>query len=854
MTLRPDAPDRPRVVAVLGPTNTGKTHLAVERMLGHASGMIGLPLRLLAREVYDRIVRARGAGAVALITGEEKILPARPHYFVCTAEAMPLNRRVEFLALDEAQLVADPERGHVFTDRLLNARGASETMLMGALTLKPLIRQLLPQAEIVERERFSALTSAGSRKVTRLAKRSAVVAFSAERVYAIAELIRRQRGGAAVVMGSLSPRTRNAQVALYQSGEVDFLVATDAIGMGLNMDVDHVAFAGLSKFDGRRWRALRPAEAAQIAGRAGRYRQDGTFGVTGGCEPMADDLIEAIEAHRFAPLDHALWRSAELDFASVPALLTSLAAPPKLGALRASEEALDERTLKALASDPDFRAERLGRAETERLWDICQTPDFRKISPDVHLGLIRTLFEHLRTGGGRMPEDWMARQAAGLDRSDGEIDALSARLAGVRTLAYVAHRPDWLADPVHWRERTRELEDRLSDILHEKLMARFVDHRTSVLLRSLHDRRELLAGVSAEGQVTVEGELVGRLRGVRFEPLAGAGPLEAKALRGAIQRAVSPEVARRLGALAKAPDEEFSLAPDGLILWRGAAAGVLTGANPFKPTCRVLGDLGAPAARERANRRLEAFIAAEAGRVLPGLAALDLALRSGAVKGLVRGLAFRLLEAGGVLARRGLERDIAALGRSERRALKALGVRFGVFALALPELSAPPALALALARVTDGQTPTREGVGRGETPAADRALGLSGQVRVEGEVFRLADLDRLGEALVFDPSARRVSLPRAAREALDLSEAEAGRMLKRLGYLRLNPREGGGDMVWRRRGRETPAADPRPAPASPFAVLAPLAAAPNRPATSSAATRRRRGRRRKPPAGRATTG
>ena len=432
-----------RVVAVLGPTNTGKTHLAVERMMGHASGMIGLPLRLLAREIYDRIVKARGVNAVALITGEEKIVPPRAHYFVCTVEAMPLNRAVEFIAIDEIQLVADASRGHLFTERLLHARGTFETMLLGAQTMAPLIRRLLPEAEIVTRERFSSLSHTGARKLSRLPRRSAVVAFSADQVYAIAELIRRQRGGAAVVMGSLSPRTRNAQVALYQSGEVDFLVATDAIGMGLNMDVDHVAFAGLDKFDGKRRRPLHPQEVGQIAGRAGRFRTDGTFGVTAGCEAMDDELVEAVEEHAFDPVRFAQWRNGDLDTSSLDSLLRSLSASPNRAGLKAADEALDERALRTLASDEAVRARTSDRSALSALWDACQTPDFRKTTPDEHIRLVRQFFDQLSTGRRRVPDDWMAEQLRGFDRVEGEIDALSTRLAGVRTLAYVANRPNW---------------------------------------------------------------------------------------------------------------------------------------------------------------------------------------------------------------------------------------------------------------------------------------------------------------------------------------------------------------------------------------------------------------------------
>ncbi|HKR90186.1 MAG TPA: helicase-related protein, partial [Phenylobacterium sp.] len=600
MSDRPSGAAPSRLVAVLGPTNTGKTHLAVERMLGHASGMIGLPLRLLAREIYDRIVKLRGARSVALITGEEKIIPPRAVYFVCTVEAMPLSRQVEFLAVDEIQLCADPERGHVFTHRLLHARGTCETMLLGAATVAPLVRRLLPHAEIVGRERFSRLTYSGPKKLTRLPRRSAVVAFSADQVYAIAELIRRQRGGAAVVMGSLSPRTRNAQVALYQSGEVDFLVATDAIGMGLNMDVDHVAFAGLRKFDGRRTRFLYPQEVGQIAGRAGRFQRDGTFGVTGEAEDMDPDLVEAVEQHHFQPVAAAEWRNSKLDFTSLPHLMRSLAQPPEREGLTLAAEALDETTLRQLAADPEVVERARDRASVTRLWDVCQTPDFRKLAADDHARLVKDFFFHLTGSRRRAPEDWIARQYAALDRTDGEIDALAARLASVRTLAYVANRPDWLADAQTWQGQTRALEDRLSDTLHEKLMARFVDRRTSALMRGLRVREDMLAGVAADGAVTVEGHYVGRLSGVQFEAAQGASLLEQKALRAAATHAVGPEIARRLGRLAAEPNEAFALTPDGVVLWRGEAAGVLAGGQLFSPRVRLFGELGHDAARQRA--------------------------------------------------------------------------------------------------------------------------------------------------------------------------------------------------------------------------------------------------------------
>jgi ATP-dependent RNA helicase SUPV3L1/SUV3 len=833
---------------VLGPTNTGKTHLAVERMLGHASGMIGLPLRLLAREIYDRVAKARGARSVALITGEEKIVPPRPAYFVCTVEAMPLSREVEFLAVDEIQLAADPERGHVFTHRLLHARGTAETMLLGAATMAPLVRRLLPHAEIITRDRFSALTYSGPKKLTRLPRRSAVVAFSADQVYAIAELIRRQRGGAAVVMGSLSPRTRNAQVALYQSGEVDFLVATDAIGMGLNMDVDHVAFAGLSKFDGRRTRFLYPQEIGQIAGRAGRYQRDGTFGVTGEAPDMDEDLVRAVEEHRFEPVTAGEWRSSRLEFDTLARLMASLARPPEREGLKLAAEALDETTLKALAADADV-AERAkggpgGRWLIERLWDVCQTPDFRKVATEEHVRLAKDFFLHLSSRSQRIPEDWIARQYAGLDRTDGEIDTLAARLASVRTLAYVANRPDWLADPAGWQGRTRALEDRLSDTLHEKLMARFVDRRTSALMRGLRVREDMLAGVAADGAVTVEGHFVGRLSGVRFEPAQGSSLLEEKALRAAATHAVGPEIVRRLGKLAAEPDEAFSLLPDGSVLWGAEAAGVLAGGEPFRPRVRLLGELGPEAARQRAGQRLEAFVAAEAGRRLAALGRLEAAIAEGRIKGLARGLAFRLAEAGGVLDRGAVRGEVKALSQQERRTLRSLGVRIGAFSLYMPGLLKPEARTLTQAFAARGADPWRPppdqvSVLPVQTPAP-RTLAAFGLRAVRGLAVPVEQLERLDELLRAAPKAGGgSSLSDQAREELGWSPDEARRILRGLGFVAVKGADG--PTAWRRRVETEPPARPtRPVPHSPFAALAALTspAPPRRPRRRKPRSRR----------------
>ena len=833
MSDRPTGRPPALLKAVLGPTNTGKTHLAVERMLGHASGMIGLPLRLLAREIYDRIAKARGPRSVALITGEEKIVPPRAQYFVCTVEAMPLNREVEFLAVDEIQLCADPARGHVFTQRLLNARGRSETMLLGAQTMAPLIRRLAPDAEFQTRERFSHLTYDGSKKLTRLPRRTAVVAFSSDAVYAIAELIRRQRGGAAVVMGSLSPRTRNAQVALYQSGEVDFLVATDAIGMGLNMDVDHVAFAGLRKHDGRRTRWLHAQEIGQIAGRAGRYRTDGTFGVTGDCPPMDPDQVAAVENHRFDPVEAAEWRNAQLDFQSLGALLRSLATPPTRDGLKLSAEALDETTLRQLAQSDDIRERCRNRENLRVLWEVCQTPDFRKATLDEHLRLVRTVFENLTSGPRRLPDEWIEGQFKGLDRLDGEIDSLASRLARVRTLAYAANRADWLKDPAHWQGRTRSLEDRLSDTLHEKLMQRFIDRRTSALMRGLRVRDDILAGVAADGAVTVEGHFVGRLHGVNFDQAQGASSLEDKALRAAAERAVGPEVARRLGELAADDDRAFALQPDGMILWRAAAAGQLAGGTPFSARVRLLGELGPQPARERAARRLEAFLATEAGRRLAPLKRIGDALADGTLKGLARGIAYRLVESGGVLDRRSVDADLAALSQAERRALRTLGVRIGGFSVFLPGLLGEKARGFAIAFAVAGSrswsAPSDRLTPLPSPPPGPTILSALGLRAVGRLAAPVEALERLEALLRSAPRAGGATLlSNEAMATLGWTPTETREVMRGLGFTPAGKAAPGEAQAWRSPRRRAAPKAVAPSGPSPFAALAVLKERPPR--------------------------
>jgi len=679
-----------RVKAVLGPTNTGKTHLAITRLLAHSSGIIGFPLRLLARENYDRMVAAKGERHVALITGEEKIVPPEAKWFACTVEAMPLDRRVEFVAVDEIQLCADPDRGHVFTDRLLNARGMVETMFMGAETVRPLLQRLVPQAEVETRPRLSQLTHAGPAKLVKLPPRSAVVAFSAAEVYAIAEAIRRRRGGCAVVMGRLSPRTRNAQVALYQNREVDFLVATDAIGMGLNMDVDHVAFAALQKFDGHAIRTLSPQEAAQIAGRAGRGMRDGTFGSTAECPPLPEELARQIEGHAFEPLAQIAWRNSDLDFTSVDSLLDSLGAPPPQAGLAKGNDAVDHITLNALAREPDVRTLAQGRSGVRLLWEACQVPDFRKIADDSHTRLCAKIFGHLSTDG-RLPDDWVAGNIAAMGNVEGDLDTLMARLANIRIWSYIAARSDWLTDAASHQAEARRAEDAVSDALHERLIARFVDRRAAHLIRSLDDtEKELLSAVTRQGEVVVEGHTVGKVSGFQFIPDPEATKEEEKRLvLRAARRALREEMPRRLAALEIGKDEAFSLTPQHRVIWDGAeVARLRPGPEPLKPHVDVLAsEFLDNTQRERVRTRLAGWID---GLVKRELGLLETMETKAAEDNTLRGPAFRLREHMG-LSPGATDRDIPAELRAR---LKAIGIRAGRYALYLPDVLKPRAMAL----------------------------------------------------------------------------------------------------------------------------------------------------------------
>ena len=677
-----------RLTAVLGPTNTGKTYLAIERMLGHESGMIGFPLRLLARENYERIVSVKGVKQVALITGEEKIAPPGARYFVCTVESMPVERPVSFLAIDEIQMAADPERGHFFTDRLLHARGMNETMLLGADTIRPVLNRLLPDIDVVARPRFSKLSYVGAKKATRLPRRSAVVGFSAGEVYEIAELIRRQRGGTAIVMGAMSPRTRNAQVDMFQSGEVDYLVATDAIGMGLNMDVNHVWFASLRKFDGRGSRPLRAVELAQIAGRAGRHMNDGTFGTTADVSGLEPEIVEAIENHRFDPLRDIQWRNSDLDFRTVPALIASLNVAPDHPTLQRVREQDDQLALQTLAAQSDFLPRMRTPQRVRLLWEVCQVPDFRKTMTEEHTRLLGQLFEHLTQGGERLPEDWIDSHVKRLEHFDGDIDTLMARIAHVRTWTYISHRPDWIQRASHWQERTRAIEDRLSDALHQRLTQRFVDRRAALLVRRLRDEGEMTTSVAAAGEVTVEGEHLGRIEGFRFVPDAAESHADQKAVMSAALRALRQDLPARLQAFAGSADGEIVFDSQLRVCWGGGpVARLLPSGDILAPKVEALAtDLLDGPAREEVRKRAATWVET---RIRLGLSELMDARATAELPAGARGVVFQLCESLGVLSRRPIEDQLAQLGDDDRKALARLGVRVGVYSIYFPSMLKP---------------------------------------------------------------------------------------------------------------------------------------------------------------------
>jgi ATP-dependent RNA helicase SUPV3L1/SUV3 len=789
------------VTAVLGPTNTGKTHLAVERLCAHSSGMIGFPLRLLAREIYDRVKALKGERSAALITGEERIFPTGARWLICTTESMPVTRDVAFVALDEAQLGADRERGHVFTDRLLHVRGREETMILGSDTLRPLVRSLCPEAEIISRPRFSDLSYAGTKKLSRLPPRSAIVAFSAEEVYAIAEMIRRTRGGAAVVMGALSPRTRNAQVEMFQSGEVDFLVATDAIGMGLNMDVGHIAFASLSKFDGQRQRRLTISEMAQIAGRAGRHQRDGTFGTVAGSgegNSFTEIEVKRIEEHRFPPVDHLFWRNTDIDYSNIDALITSLELLPDQPGLRLAPEATDLAVLKRLSSDPPVFGNAIGEKRIARLWEVCGLPDFRQTGPEFHARLVSRLFDWLHDPDGRIPDRLLADELARLDSIQGDISTLTARIAAARTWAYATQRPDWLTEPERWADRTRKLEEKLSDALHHKLTQRFVDRRTTMLARSMGGSIETLSVTFPDdGSVRVDEESIGTLRGFEFrvDPTARLG--ERKKLLAAAERCLGDELSRRTAALMQSPDRDFTLDTRlGLpvsVCWRGHdVAGLARGETPIEPRIVLKRAVASLREEQRAAiaQRLDRWITDFCHHRFASLERMFAVSINGQTSPELRAVLAALVSGGGRVARADVESIIRIIPPDDKRRLRQLGIVIGTLdlfhaALLKPE---PARLWIALRAATAGDTMPPLPM-PGLTLLDRPSLELAASARASGyrafgdQLVRIDLVERIARALhdqrrgtsSFTPDTRIAT-------AIGIGEATLLRIMRALGF------------------------------------------------------------------------
>ena len=829
---------RSPITAVLGPTNTGKTHLAVERMCGHASGMIGFPLRLLAREVYDRVVRMKGVESVGLVTGEEKILPPKAKWLLCTAESMPVDREVAFVGLDEAQIGADPERGHVFTDRLLRARGFAETMILGSDSMKPMLKALVPDAEIIGRPRFSTLSYAGAKKLSRLPRRSAIVAFSAEEVYAVAEALRRLRGGAAVVMGALSPRTRNAQVAMFQAGEVDYLVATDAIGMGLNMDVNHVAFASLSKFDGRRQRRLTIAEMAQIAGRAGRHQRDGTFGTLHEEGPSAftPEEVLALEAHQVPRLEHLYWREGEPDLASVDALIASLETKPQAEVLRAAPQAVDLAVLKRLADEDWVRARVRSPRMVARLWAACGLPDFRKLGVDPHARFVGRLFGHLSEANGHVPHQWFADEIARLDNMGGDVETLAGRIAAARSWAYIAHRVDWLEDPIHWAERTRAIEEKLSDALHASLTQRFVDKRTTVLLRQIGaDASNLPVTIGPEGEVSVEEHPLGKLEGFRFTVQADARAGDKRMLLAAAEKRLAGEYRKRGEALINAADTEINAADTELVIiprpspgnntveWRGSAIAELRpGPNLVRPKIvldRSL-DVLDPPARNAVRARLETWFAGQVAHHLPTLVKLDDASRDLAAGGALRALTNALLDAGGLLPRRAAATLVEGLDGEARKRLRTIGMTIGTLDLFAPSLLKPAAARWRRELMGLAGTPAEgAAVLPRNAPGADLPYGFR---PLGAQAVRVDLVERIARAAHDARQGRKPFAPDPAlATSIGLTPETLARLMAQLGFKAAKAREGEpARWIWQ---GLTPVAKPKAAPTdNAFAALAGL--------------------------------
>jgi ATP-dependent RNA helicase SUPV3L1/SUV3 len=681
-----------RITAVLGPTNTGKTHLAVETMLEYESGIIGFPLRLLAREIFDKCIKKVGAEKVALITGEEKIIPKSPKYFICTVESMPQDMMVDFVAVDEIQMCTDHERGHIFTDRLLNARGSKLTMFLGSHTMKKIIKSLIEKVEFVNKERYSKLTYSGYKKISRLDTKTALIAFSVDEVYAIAELVRRQKGGAAIIMGSLSPKTRNSQVELYQSGDANFLVATDAIGMGINMDINNVSFSSLRKFDGKKNRKLNLSEISQIAGRAGRYTNDGTFGVTGECKNLSPDEIEKIEEHQLNKTDLLYWRNSNINFDSLDNLIASLEKKTNSEFLKRINDCEDEKVLKYLIKNNNLKTNH-SKDFIKVLWECCQIPDFSKKAYGAHIDVVNKVFEFLTSKSSKVTNDYMKKQLGHLDRYDGNIDTLANRISNVRTWSYVANKKNWVNNSDYWIERTKYIEDKLSDKLHEELMKSFVDKRISVLSRSLNQDILLKTEIKNENDVIIENQYIGRLNGMRLDLDLKSGSLKTdiKSLKKAARQAISPELIKRTNKIIES--EDLKINDDHKIYWKDSPIAYISkGKNYLNPKLEILVDEALDLeTREKLKLSLEKKVYSLISSELSDLVNLS----KGEFKNnYVRALCYQLYENNGVMKREEVHKMIKNISKEDRADLRKTGVKIGRYHIFLPKMLKPKAVDL----------------------------------------------------------------------------------------------------------------------------------------------------------------
>ena len=682
-----------KITAVLGPTNTGKTFLAIETMLSFDSGMIGFPLRLLAREVYDKVIKKISPDKVALITGEEKIIPSNAKYFLCTVESMPINKHLDFVGIDEIQMCADHERGHIFTDRLLNVRGDKLTMFMGSSTIRNIVKKLNEDTEFINRDRLSKLSFVGHKKISRINRKTAIIAFSTEEVYAIAELVRRQKGGAAIVMGSLSPKTRNAQVNLYQSGDVDFLVATDAIGMGINMDLENVFFSNLRKFDGKKLRKLNLSEIGQIAGRAGRYLNDGNFGITGNCKDISPEEVELLENHKFEEIKILFWRNSKLNFNNASALIKSLNEKPKKEWLRKIHECEDEKVLKYFLNNMESHNIKDNKDTLELLWECCQIPDFVKKTYGNHIEVVGKVFDFLNGINGKISNDYMRIQLMKLDNLDGNVDSLSNRIANVRTWSYVSNKINWVENQNYWIEKTKILEDRLSERLHEELTRTFIDKRASILARGLKQDMDFKTEIMENDKVVIDGQFIGNLKGLKFEMDLKAGALETdiKSLKKAARQTVGPELKKRIQLILDTGLIEIK--NDFKIYWRDFPIAKLEqGKDYLNPEIFIIvDDLLDNKDKQNFSNFIEKWIKEKIELVLKSLIDLKNLKESNSS---IKALAYQLYENNGVLKRENVTDYLKKLGQEERKILRELGVKFGRYHIFLYKLLKPEAVSL----------------------------------------------------------------------------------------------------------------------------------------------------------------